>query len=60
LPHPLFADVGYVGAASLPMALDHAVQQDRVMPGDVVVLSSAGAGAAMGAAVLRWTGRASA
>ena len=60
LPHPPFADVGYVGAASLPMALDAAVQQGRMTLGDVVVLSCAGAGVAMGAAVLRWTGGASA
>lgn len=60
LPSPQFADVGYVGAASLPMALDAAVQQGRMTSGDVVALSCAGAGVAMGAAVLRWTGGASA
>jgi 3-oxoacyl-[acyl-carrier-protein] synthase-3 len=59
-PSPQLADVGYVGAASLPMALDAAVQHGRVAPGDLIVLSCAGAGVAMGAAVLRWTGGASA
>jgi 3-oxoacyl-[acyl-carrier-protein] synthase III len=42
------------------MALDAAVQHGRVAPGDLIVLSCAGAGVAMGAAVLRWTGGASA
>jgi len=51
------SDVGYVGAAALPIALDEAVRHQRVNPDDLVVLTSAGAGVALGAAVLRWVTR---
>jgi 3-oxoacyl-[acyl-carrier-protein] synthase III len=54
-PWTIAADGGYTGAAGLPMALDAAVRQGRVQDGDVLVLASAGAGVAMGAAVLRWS-----
>ncbi len=52
------ADVGYVGAASLPMALDHAVRNGHVRDGEFLLLTSAGAGVAMGAAAVQWVARA--
>lgn len=59
-PLSLFSDLGYVGAASLPMALDGAVRHGRVNDGDVMLLASAGAGVALGAAAVRWVARTSA
>lgn len=46
---------GYTGSACVPMALDDAVEQGRVAPGDVVVLCASGGGISMAAAVVRWT-----
>jgi 3-oxoacyl-[acyl-carrier-protein] synthase-3 len=45
---------GNTSTASIPIALDEAVQQSRIHPGDVVVLVGFGAGLTWGAAVLRW------
>ncbi len=59
-PSPLLSEIGYAGAATLPMTLDDAVRHGRVADGDVLLLTSAGAGVAMGAVALRWTARASA
>jgi 3-oxoacyl-[acyl-carrier-protein] synthase-3 len=45
---------GNTSAASIPMALDEAVHRGRVKRGDVVLLSSFGAGLSWGTMVLRW------
>jgi 3-oxoacyl-[acyl-carrier-protein] synthase III len=45
---------GYTGSACIPMALDDAVTQGRLTPGDVVVLCASGGGISMAAAVIRW------
>ncbi len=45
---------GNTSAASVPMALDEAVQDDRVRPGDRIVLSGFGAGLTWGTALWRW------
>lgn len=45
---------GYTGSACVPMALDDAVEQGRVKPGDLVVLCASGGGISMAAAVVRW------
>jgi len=41
-------------AASVPLALDVAVRDGRILPGQVVVLEAMGGGFTWGAAVLRW------
>lgn len=41
-------------AASVPLALDVAVKDGRIKPGDIVVLEAMGGGFTWGAAVVRW------
>jgi 3-oxoacyl-[acyl-carrier-protein] synthase III len=50
------ASVGNTSAASIPVALDRAWRAGRVRTGDVVLLTSFGAGLAWGANLIRWTG----
>jgi 3-oxoacyl-[acyl-carrier-protein] synthase-3 len=45
---------GNTSAASIPLALDEAVRDDRIRPGHHVLLSSFGAGLSWGTMVLRW------
>jgi 3-oxoacyl-[acyl-carrier-protein] synthase-3 len=45
---------GNTSAASVPLALDEAVSEDRVREGDRVMLSGFGAGLAWGTALWRW------
>ncbi|MEX2406522.1 MAG: 3-oxoacyl-[acyl-carrier-protein] synthase III C-terminal domain-containing protein, partial [Actinomycetota bacterium] len=51
--------VGNTSAASIPVALDRAWRAGRVHVGDLVLLTSFGAGLAWGANLIRWTGPAS-
>lgn len=46
---------GNTSAASIPIALNEAVLQGKVKPGDMLVLCGFGAGLAWGSTVLRWT-----
>jgi 3-oxoacyl-[acyl-carrier-protein] synthase-3 len=48
--------VGNTSAASIPIALDRAWRAGRVREGDLVLLTSFGAGLSWGANLLRWTG----
>jgi 3-oxoacyl-[acyl-carrier-protein] synthase III len=48
------AHYGNTSAASIPLALDEAVRDGRVNPGDIVASSGFGAGLTWGAAVFRW------
>ena len=41
-------------AASIPLALDYAVRQGRVQPGQHLLLEGVGGGLTWGAVVLRW------
>jgi 3-oxoacyl-[acyl-carrier-protein] synthase-3 len=41
-------------AASIPLALDHAISQNRLKDGDVIVLEALGGGLTWGSIVLRW------
>lgn len=50
------ASVGNTSAASIPIALDRAWHAGRVREGDLVLLTSFGAGLAWGANLVRWTG----
>jgi 3-oxoacyl-[acyl-carrier-protein] synthase-3 len=45
---------GNTSAGSIPLALSEAVQEDRVRPGGLMVMSGFGAGLAWGTAVMRW------
>jgi len=49
------ADVGNTSAASIPIALDRAWRDGRVHDGDLVLLTSFGAGLAWGANLIRWS-----
>ena len=48
------ADVGNTSAASIPIALDRAWRAGRIREGDLVLLTSFGAGLAWGANLIRW------
>jgi len=50
----ILADYGNCVAASIPMALSVAVEQNRVNRGDRVLILGAGAGLTVGAALLQW------
>jgi 3-oxoacyl-[acyl-carrier-protein] synthase III len=45
---------GNTSAGSVPLALDEAIQEGRVQPGSLTVLSGFGAGLAWGTAAIRW------
>jgi 3-oxoacyl-[acyl-carrier-protein] synthase-3 len=47
--------IGNTSAASIPIALDRAWRSGRIRQGDLVLLTSFGAGLAWGANLLRWT-----
>ena len=41
-------------AASIPLALDEAVSDGRIQPGDLVLMEALGGGLTWGAALARW------
>ncbi len=45
---------GNTSAASIPLALDVAVGDGRIKPGDLVLLQAVGGGFTWGAALIRW------
>ncbi len=45
---------GNTSAGSVPLALDEAISEGRLAPGNLIVLSGFGAGLAWGTAVMRW------
>ncbi len=47
------AEYGNTSAASIPIALDEAVRDGRIQPGQSVLLCALGAGLAWGAAIVR-------
>jgi 3-oxoacyl-[acyl-carrier-protein] synthase III len=47
--------IGNTSAASVPIALDEAWRDGRIRRGDLVLMTSFGAGMAWGAALVRWT-----
>ncbi len=49
------AEVGNTSAASIPIALDRAWRAGRIKEGDLVLMTSFGAGLAWGANLVRWT-----
>jgi 3-oxoacyl-[acyl-carrier-protein] synthase-3 len=52
--HTVMHKWGYTGSACLPMALDDAVHAERLLPGDLVVMTGSGAGLAMGCLAMCW------
>ena len=52
------AETGNTSAASIPLALTFAREEDRLHPGDTVLMAAVGAGFTWGAAILQWGGRA--
>ncbi|MEO8689037.1 MAG: beta-ketoacyl-ACP synthase 3 [Solirubrobacteraceae bacterium] len=50
------AETGNTSAASIPLALTFAREEDRLHPGDTVLMAAVGAGFTWGAAVLQWGG----
>jgi 3-oxoacyl-[acyl-carrier-protein] synthase-3 len=46
--------VGNTSAASIPLALDGALQQGRIRRGDLVVMCGFGAGLTWGTGLFRW------
>ncbi len=45
---------GNASSASLPIALDYAVREGRIAPGDLVLLGTFGGGLTWGTALMRW------
>ena len=45
---------GNTSAGSIPLVLDEAMQEGRIQPNDLVVLSGFGSGLAWGTALMRW------
>lgn len=48
------ANYGNTSAASIPLALDEAVRQDKIKTGDIIATSGFGAGLTWGAAIFQW------
>jgi 3-oxoacyl-[acyl-carrier-protein] synthase-3 len=48
------AEYGNTSAASIPLALDEAVRDGKVKPGDVVAMAGFGAGLTWAGAIVRW------
>ena len=45
---------GNTSAASIPLAMSVALSDNRIKPGDIVVMGAIGGGLAWGTAVIRW------
>jgi 3-oxoacyl-[acyl-carrier-protein] synthase-3 len=45
---------GNTSAASVPLALDVAVRDARIQPGQLIMLEAVGGGMTWGSALLRW------
>ncbi|MBD3560970.1 3-oxoacyl-ACP synthase, partial [Planktothrix sp. FACHB-1355] len=48
------ANYGNTSAASIPIALDEAVRQGQIKPGDTIAAAGFGAGLTWGAAIFQW------
>jgi len=56
-PEKVFTNIdryGNTSAASVPIALDEAVEQGRIRDNDIVMLNACGGGLTWGANLLRW------
>ncbi|RMG47820.1 MAG: ketoacyl-ACP synthase III [Acidobacteria bacterium] len=52
--HTIMQKWGYTGSACIPMALDDAVKQGKLEPGDVLIMCASGGGLNMACVALRW------
>lgn len=55
--HKIISNIAHYGntsSASIPLALDEAVRQGKVQPGDIIATSGFGAGFTWGAAIFQW------
>jgi len=48
------ANYGNTSAASIPIALDEAVRENKIKPGDIIATAGFGAGLTWGAAIFQW------
>ena len=48
------AEYGNTSAASIPLALDEAVREGKVKPGDIIACAGFGAGLSWGATIFKW------
>jgi len=48
------SEFGNTSAGSIPLALDQAVREGKVKPGDVIACAGFGAGLSWGSAIIRW------
>ncbi len=56
-PHKILSNIaeyGNTSAASIPLALDAAVREGKVKPGDTIATSGFGAGLTWGSAIFKW------
>ncbi len=56
-PEKVFVNLdryGNTSGASIPLAIDEAIQSNKIKPGDLVLLCGFGAGLAWGTALMRW------
>jgi len=53
--HTIMEKWGYTGSACIPMALDDAVRQGKLQPGENIILCGSGGGVALGCLAFRWT-----
>jgi 3-oxoacyl-[acyl-carrier-protein] synthase-3 len=56
-PHKVISNIakyGNTSAASIPLALDEAVREGKIKPGDTIATSGFGAGLTWGAAIFQW------
>ena len=49
------SEYGNTSAASIPLALDEALQQNKIQKNDLIVMSGFGAGLTWGTVVIKWT-----
>ena len=46
--------IGNTAGASVPIALDWALRDDKIKPGDLVLMTAVGSGMTWGTAIMRW------
>jgi 3-oxoacyl-[acyl-carrier-protein] synthase-3 len=52
--HTVMGKWGYTGSACIPMALDDAVHERKVQPGDNLIMCASGGGLNMACVAFRW------
>jgi len=52
--HTVMQKWGYTGSACIPMALDDAVREGKLKPGDNLIMCASGGGLNMACVAFRW------